>query len=127
MSRAVSCAIVILVEWRRQWFTIDYPDPFMLKVCPIRPEKRAEVPAVTHVDGAGRLQAGSERANPRCWRLGSAFARRTVVPMFLDTSLNESGPFVDTPAETGDCFLRARMERLVMGGLALARPAHGEE
>jgi carbamoyltransferase len=111
----------VLEERTGEWFTIDYPDPFMIKVYPIRPEKRPLVPAVTHVDGTGRLQTVSRRANPRYWKLISAFERRTGVPMVLNTSFNENEPIVNTPAEALDCFLRTRMDRLVMGEVVLAR------
>ena len=111
----------ILEERTGEWFTIDYPDPFMIKVYPIRPEKRPLVPAVTHVDGTGRLQTVSRRANPRYWELISAFERRTGVPMVLNTSFNENEPIVNTPAEALDCFLRTRMDRLVMGDVVLTR------
>jgi carbamoyltransferase len=111
----------ILEERTGEWFTIAYPDPFMLKVYPIRPERRPQVPAVTHVDGTGRLQTVSERSNPRYWRLIAAFARETGVPMVLNTSFNENEPIVNTPAEALDCFLRTRMDRLVMGTIFLSR------
>jgi carbamoyltransferase len=65
----------ILAERTGEWFTVDYPDPFMIKVYPIRPERRAEIPAVTHVDGTGRLQTVARDANPRYWALISAFER----------------------------------------------------
>jgi carbamoyltransferase len=111
----------VLEERTGEWFTIDYPDPFMIKVYPIRPEKRPLVPAVTHVDGTGRLQTVSRRANPRYWALIAAFERRTGVPMVLNTSFNENEPIVNTPAEALDCFLRTRMDRLVLGEIALSR------
>ncbi|HSN88563.1 MAG TPA: carbamoyltransferase C-terminal domain-containing protein [Thermoanaerobaculia bacterium] len=111
----------ILEERTGDWFTISYPDPFMIKVYPIRPERRPEIPAVTHVDGTGRLQTVSKRANPRYWKLISAFERRTGVPIVLNTSFNENEPIVNTPAEALDCFLRTRMDRLVLGDLVLAR------
>ncbi|MFL6194523.1 MAG: carbamoyltransferase [Thermoanaerobaculia bacterium] len=111
----------VLEERTGEWFTLDYPDPFMIKVYPIRPEKRPLVPAVTHVDGTGRLQTVSQRANPRYWKLISAFERRTGVPMVLNTSFNENEPIVNTPAEALDCFLRTRMDRLVLGDVVLAR------
>ncbi|HSF44320.1 MAG TPA: carbamoyltransferase C-terminal domain-containing protein [Thermoanaerobaculia bacterium] len=112
----------ILEERTGDWFTISYPDPFMIKVYPIRPEKRPEIPAVTHVDGTGRLQTVSKRANPRYWKLISAFERRTGVPIVLNTSFNENEPIVNTPAEALDCFLRTRMDRLVLGDVVLSRP-----
>jgi carbamoyltransferase len=111
----------VLEERTGDWFTISYPDPFMVKVYPIRPEKRAEVPAVTHVDGTGRLQTVSQRANPLYWQLIRAFEERTGVPMVLNTSFNENEPIVNTPAEALDCFLRTRMDRLVLGSTVVTR------
>ncbi len=113
----------ILEERTADWFTISYPDPFMIKVYPIRPERRAEIPAVAHVDGTGRLQTVAKRTNPRYWKLIDAFGRRTGVPMLLNTSFNENEPIVDTPAEALDCFLRTRMDRLVLGDVVLVRQA----
>ncbi len=113
----------ILEERTGDWFTISYPDPFMLKVYPIRPEKRAAIPAVTHVDGTGRLQTVSQRANPRYWRLIRAFEQRTGVPIVLNTSFNENEPIVNTPAEALDCFLRTGMDRLVLDRVVLRRRA----
>lgn len=111
----------VLEERAGEWFTESYPDPFMLKVYPIRPEQRARVPAVTHVDGTGRLQTVSARANPRYHRLIQAFEVETGVPMVLNTSFNENEPIVNTPAEALDCFLRTRMDRLVMERVILQR------
>ncbi len=93
----------------------------MIKVYPIRPEKRPLIPAVTHVDGTGRLQTVSRRANPRYWKLIRAFEERTGVPMVLNTSFNENEPIVNTPAEALDCFLRTRMDRLVLGDVVVSR------
>ena len=113
----------ILEERTGDWFTLAYPDPFMIKVYPIRPEKRALIPAVTHVDGTGRLQTVSRETNPRYWKLIAAFERQTGVPMVLNTSFNENEPIVNTPAEALDCFLRTRMDRLVLGETVLCRAA----
>ncbi len=111
----------VLEERTGEWFTIDYPDPFMIKVYPIRPEKRPLIPAVTHVDGTGRLQTVSRSANPRYWKLIRAFEEETGVPMVLNTSFNENEPIVNTPGEALDCFLRTRMDRLVLGDVVLSR------
>ena len=111
----------ILEERTGEWFTIDYPDPFMIKVYPIRPEKRPMVPAVTHADGTGRLQTVSKKVNPRYWKLIAAFERRTAVPMVVNTSFNENEPIVNTPHEALDCFLRTRMDRLVLGDIVVSR------
>jgi carbamoyltransferase len=111
----------ILEERLGDWFTIDYPDPFMLKVYPVRPEKRAAIPAVTHADGTGRVQTVSERHHPRYAGLIRAFERRTGVPIVLNTSFNENEPIVNSPAEAIACFLRTRMDRLVLGNVSVRR------
>jgi carbamoyltransferase len=98
-----------------EYFVGAVPDPFMLQVYPVRPDKRAIVPAITHVDGSGRLQTVSERTNPTYWKLIKAFDRLTGVPMLLNTSFNENEPIVLTPAQALDCFLRTHMDVLVMG------------
>jgi carbamoyltransferase len=105
------------------YFVGAVPDPFMLQVYPVRPDRRAVVPAITHVDGSGRLQTVSERSNPRYWRLISAFERLTGVPMLLNTSFNENEPIVLQPREALDCFLRTHMDVIVMGPHVLERTA----
>jgi carbamoyltransferase len=98
-----------------QWFEQDGDVPFMMQVYQIRAEKRALIPAVTHVDGSGRLQTVTAAANPRYHRLICAFRDLTGVPMVLNTSFNENEPVVCTPAEALDCFLRTNMDMLVLG------------
>ncbi len=98
-----------------EYFVGAVPDPFMLQVYPVRPDKRSVVPAITHVDGSGRLQTVSQRSNPRYWNLIKAFERVSGVPMLLNTSFNENEPIVLRPAEALDCFLRTHMDVLVMG------------
>jgi carbamoyltransferase len=97
------------------WFETDYDVPFMLQVYPIREEKRAVIPAVTHVNGSGRLQSVTAAQNPRYHRLIGAFRDRTGVPIVLNTSFNENEPVVCRPEEALDCFLRTRMDVLVLG------------
>jgi carbamoyltransferase len=111
----------ILLERLDEYFVGAAVDPFMLQVYPIRPEKRAVIPAVTHVDGSGRLQTVSERSNPRYWRLIKAFDRITGVPIVLNTSFNENEPIVLTPGQAIDCFLRTQMDVLVIGNHVLER------
>ena len=111
----------VLEERTAEWFTLSYPDPFMIKVYPIRPEKRAEIPAVTHADGTGRLQTVSRATNPRYWKLIAAFGETTGVPLVLNTSFNENEPIVNTPAEALDCFLRTKMDRIVLGNVVITR------
>ncbi len=98
-----------------EYFVGAVPDPFMLQVYPVRPEKRSVVPAITHVDGSGRLQTVSRRSNARYWNLIKAFERVSGVPMLLNTSFNENEPIVLRPAEALDCFLRTHMDVIVLG------------
>jgi carbamoyltransferase len=97
------------------WFEEDDDVPFMTQVFQVREEKRPLVPAVTHVDGSGRLQTVHRAANPRYYALIEAFEAITGVPMVLNTSFNENEPVVCQPREALDCFLRTRMDRLVLG------------
>jgi carbamoyltransferase len=111
----------ILEEHVGEWFEINEPTPYMEKVFPIRKEKHAVIPAVTHVDGSGRLQTVSKRSNPLYHRLISRFHEKTGVPIVLNTSLNENEPIVRTPAEAISCFLRTDMDVIVIGGVLIDR------
>jgi carbamoyltransferase len=103
------------------WFEEDDDVPFMMQVFQIREEKQALIPAVTHVDGSGRLQTVHRSSNPRYYALIEAFERRTGVPMVLNTSFNENEPVVCRPQEALDCFLRTRMDMLVLGDHVIRR------
>ena len=103
------------------WFEEDDDVPFMTQVFQIRAEKRPLIPAVTHVDGSGRLQTVHRGANPRYYALIEAFEALTGTPMVLNTSFNENEPVVCSPQEALDCFLRTRMDRLVLGDHVLER------
>jgi carbamoyltransferase len=105
----------ILEESVHEYFVGAVPDPFMIQVYPVRPDKRSVIPAVTHVDGSGRLQTVNRRANPLYWQLLKAFEKLTGIPVLLNTSFNENEPIVHKPAEALDCFLRTKMDMLVMG------------
>lgn len=111
----------ILVEAVGDYFEKNYPDPFMLKVYPIKKEKRSVIPAVTHVDGTGRLQTVDRAADPRYWKLIKNFETITGVPVLLNTSFNENEPIVCNPSEAVDCFLRTKMDVLVLGNFYLER------
>ena len=111
----------VLREAVPEWFELDGDVPFMMQVYPIRAEKRALIPAVTHVDGSGRLQTVDQNTNPRYYRLIEAFKALTGVPMVLNTSFNENEPVVCQPSEALDCFLRTKMDVLVIGFWLLNR------
>lgn len=111
----------ILRDHVAEWFEEDDDVPFMMKVFQIREEKRAEIPAVTHVDGSGRLQTVYEKTNPRYHGLISAFCEQTGVPIVLNTSFNENEPVVCKPDEALNCFLRTKMDVLVLGRFFIRR------
>ena len=111
----------ILEEATPEWFEESDSVPFMMQVFQIRCDKRARIPAVTHVDGSGRLQTVSRHANPRYYRLIEAFNELSGVPMVLNTSFNENEPVVCTPQEALDCFLRTKMDLLVLGEFYISR------
>jgi carbamoyltransferase len=111
----------VLEEAVAEWFDEDDDVPFMMQVFQIREDKRPLIPAVTHVDGSGRLQTVHHRTNPRYHRVIGAFRDLTGVPMVLNTSFNENEPVVCRPEEALDCFLRTQMDVLVMGNTMLVR------
>jgi carbamoyltransferase len=112
----------ILAEAIDEYFVDAVHDPFMIQVYPVRPDKREVIPAVTHVDGSGRLQSVSRASNARYWALIRAFQRQTGVPVLLNTSFNENEPIVERPEQALDCFLRTDMDVLVMGPHMLRKP-----
>lgn len=111
----------VLREAVPDWFETDDDVPFMMQVYPIREEKRALIPAVTHVDGSGRLQTVHRETSPRYYRLIESFAALSGVPMVLNTSFNENEPVVCRPAEALACFLRTEMDVLVLGDWLIER------
>jgi carbamoyltransferase len=111
----------ILAEAVADWFDLDEASPFMEKVLPIRKDKQAQIPAVTHVDGSGRLQTVTRETNSRYYDLIKKFGERTGVPIVLNTSLNENEPIVHTPEQAIDCFLRTSMDAIVLEELWIER------
>jgi carbamoyltransferase len=111
----------VLKEHVAEWFEEDADVPFMMQVGQVREDKRALIPAVTHVDGSGRLQTVYRQTNPRYWQLIEAFRETTGVPMVLNTSFNENEPIVCHPTEALDCFLRTKMDVLVLGNHLISR------
>jgi carbamoyltransferase len=105
----------ILLEAIGAYFEQEYPDPFMLKVYGVRPEQRTTIPAVTHVDGTGRLQTVDRATAPLYWQLIKEFEALTSVPIVLNTSFNENEPIVCTPSDAIECFMRTKMDALVIG------------
>ena len=117
----------ILREEVCKWFEEDADVPFMMKVFQIKEDKRETIPAVSHVDGSGRLQTVFSSTNPRYYRLIEEFSKVTGVPILLNTSFNENEPVVCTPEEALACFLRTKMDVLVMGDWYLERNSKAQQ
>ncbi len=111
----------IIEEAVGEFFEKTHPSPFMTFAYPVRAEKRAVIPAPTHVDGTARLQTVSRSANPLYWKLLRAFGDQTGVPVVLNTSFNDNEPIVCRPEEALDCFHRTQMDVLVMGNFILEK------
>jgi carbamoyltransferase len=111
----------ILEERTADYFEQSHPAPTMLMVYQVKPERRGEIPAVTHVDGSGRLQTVSREVNARYYQLISDFDKLTGVPVVLNTSFNENEPIVCTPRHAIDCFLKTRMDVLYLRNYAVRR------
>ena len=111
----------ILEEYVEEYFVQNDEVPFMEKVYDIKKEKHSKIPAVTHVDGTGRLQSVNKEISPRYHRLISEFQKKSGVPILLNTSFNEDEPIVNNPKEALDCFLRTKMDMLVMENIIIER------
>jgi carbamoyltransferase len=111
----------VMAEAVPEWFEEDDAVPFMMQVFQIREDKRPRIPAVTHVDGSGRLQTVTRAANPRYHRLIEEFREISGVPMVLNTSFNENEPVVCEPRQALDCFLRTKMDVLVLENTLIIR------
>jgi len=111
----------ILEEHTSDYFEQTHPAPTMLMVYQVKPEQRGRIPAVTHVDGSGRLQTVSREANPRYHQLISDFHELSGVPVVLNTSFNENEPIVCTPRQAIDCFVKTRMDVLYLGNHVVRR------
>ena len=99
-----------------------YPARFMLLVVPVKPEHHATLPAITHVDGSGRLQTVFKDASPLYYSLIERFGKATGVPVILNTSFNLKGePIVTTPANAHNTFVKSDMDMLVLGNVLVRK------
>jgi carbamoyltransferase len=111
----------VLEERVGDYFEHTHPSPFMMLVYKTKPEMRSRLCAINHVDDTGRLQTVSQTQNPRYHALIEAFERETGLAVVLNTSFNENEPIVASPAEALSCFLRTRMDLLVLGNWVVRR------
>jgi carbamoyltransferase len=111
----------ILKEYVNEYFEVNDSVPFMEKVFPIRPEKYSTIPAVTHVDGTGRLQTVDKNYSSKYYQLINEFFKLSNVPILLNTSFNENEPIVNIPEHALDCYLRTSMDVLVLENCLITR------
>lgn len=112
----------VLAEEGHKWFDDFHASPFMLLVLPVKADKRELVPAITHVDGTGRLQTVSEETNAPFYRLIEAFHERTGVPMVLNTSFNDRAePIVCSPADALKTYFGTGIDAMVIGSFAMEK------
>ena len=109
----------VLEEFSSEYFDIDIPSPYMLMVAKVKkPEK---IPAVTHVDGTGRLQTVSKNSNPLYYELINQFYKITGIPVIINTSMNVMGePIVNTPKQAYSMILKTDMDYLMMGSYMIS-------
>jgi len=111
----------ILAEHVEEYFEQTHPSPVMLMVYQVKTSHRDQIPAVTHIDGTGRLQTVMRDDNERFYDLIQAFYQKTGVPVLLNTSFNENEPIVCTPRDAIDCFLKTRIDVLYLGNCVVRR------
>ena len=120
-SPAQAILATVAAEAVDEYFVGAVHDPFMVQVYPVREEKRALLPAITHVDGSGRLQSVRPETNPTYYALIKEFEKLSGIPIVLNTSFNENEPIVETPAQALDCFLRTKMDVIVLNNTVIRR------
>ena len=111
----------VLANEVKNWFEKDEKVPFMTHVFNIQEDKKIKIPAVTHIDGTGRLQSVSRENNLRYHNIITKFFNKTGVPMILNTSFNENEPIVNSPEEAIDCFLRTNMDKIILENFIISR------
>tara|TARA_Y100000590_G_scaffold97701_1_gene111187 strand:- start:1808 stop:3544 length:1737 start_codon:yes stop_codon:yes gene_type:complete len=114
-------APAILFEKKFEWFNNHYSNPYMSAVEQINEDKKKLIPAVTHIDGSGRVQTVTKEINPDFHLLIEKFNELSNVPILLNTSFNENEPIVMNPEQAIDCFLRTKMDILVLNNFIIKR------
>jgi len=113
----------VLKEDVATYFEQNIASPFMMHVVKIKPEWQDRLPAITHVDGTGRLQSVDAESNPLYYKLINALKKLTGIGMVLNTSFNENEPIVDRPEQAVSCFMRTDMDALVLGRYIIRKPS----
>ena len=111
----------VLKDYSEEWFETNKEVPYMSEVYLVKKNKRDILPAITHVDGTGRLQTVTKDNNIKFYNLIMEFYKLTNVPIILNTSFNENEPIVKSPQEAINCFCRTNMDILVLGNWLIKR------
>ena len=114
-------APAILFEEKKYWFNNEISNPFMSHVEDIKKEQQNKIPAVTHIDGTGRVQTVTKDINKNFYDLINEFYKISKVPILLNTSFNENEPIVMTFNNAIDCFIRTKMDILVLNNYVIER------
>ena len=114
-------APAVLEEECPNYFQLSCESPFMLLVAPVREDRRV-IPSVTHTDGSARIQTINRAQDALFYDLIDEFKRRTGIPLIINTSFNVRGePIVCSPEEAWRCFMRTKMDDLVVGSFLLEK------
>ena len=137
----------VLREYVHEFFELDADSPYMLQVAPVKEARqiamsnseqqlfgieklnvsRSDMPAITHVDYSARVQTVCRQDNPRYYDLIKAFQDITGYPVVVNTSFNVRGePIVCTPEDAYRCFMRTKMDYLVLGNYVLDKQEQPE-
>ena len=114
-------APAILFEQKEKYFEINYHSPFMLNVVKAKEISKIKIPAVVHVDNTCRVQTVKQNENKHFYNLINEFYKITNVPVLVNTSFNENEPIVQNPEEALNCFLRTKMDFLVLENWTISR------
>ena len=114
-------APAILYEEKNKWFDNNFSNPYMSHVENIKKEQQNKIPAVTHIDGTGRVQTVTKDINQNFYKLINEFYKLSKVPILLNTSFNENEPIVMDHKNAIDCFVRTKMDILVLNNYIIER------
>jgi carbamoyltransferase len=110
----------VLAESAEKYFDLPNamkhsPARYMQYVVPVKTDAQAILPAITHVDGTGRMQTVFKDQSPRYYKMIEKFGQATGVPVVMNTSFNLKGePIVNTPENAYNTFSKSEMDALVL-------------
>lgn len=108
-------APIVLMDYQKEYFSTSHPSYYMLLVSYIYEESQKKIPAVSHVDGTGRIQTVNKEFNEKLYHLLKEFHKITNVPVLLNTSFNDNGePIVESPSDALNCFLNIDLDYLII-------------